>query len=96
MNNMMADEGNSSLDESAMFFSAVGGSTRGRVKGFGCMLDDKVQKEKTRNRLNHAQYTASGLTNAEEGQTYLALNYKHYWLKVIVVRPRKGSSGKEN
>lgn len=63
----MADEGNSSLDESAMFFSAVGGSTRGRVKGFGCMLDDKVQKEKTRNRLNHAQYTASGLTNAEEG-----------------------------
>lgn len=66
MNNMMADEGNSSMDESIMFFSAVGGSSRGRVKGFGCMLDDKVQKEKTRNRLNHAPSTASGLTNAGE------------------------------
>lgn len=59
---MRADQATSITDESTMFFSAAGGSSHGRVRGFGTMLDDKVQKAKNRNRPN--QTSVSGLTNA--------------------------------
>jgi hypothetical protein len=64
MNEMMADEANADMDESTMFMEAAGGPSHGRVRGFGSMLDGKVQTATNRSRPKQSasSVTVSGVT----------------------------------
>jgi hypothetical protein len=63
---MRAAQDDSGMDESTMFLLAVGGPKKGRIQGFGCMLDDKVDKANKRNRANGIPCHDSGLTTDGE------------------------------
>lgn len=61
----MADQANSDMDENTMFLSAVGGSKHGTVRGFGSMLQNKVQPATTRAKQHHTS-SISGVLNGEQ------------------------------
>lgn len=62
----MADQANSDMDETTVFLSAVGPSKHGRVRGFGSMLQNKVQPATARAKQNHTASSISGLLNGEQ------------------------------
>jgi hypothetical protein len=59
---MRANSVNSHMDEADLFVSAVGGRNHGRVRGFGCVLDPRLQKT-TRGRATPVASDISGVTN---------------------------------
>ena len=65
---MKADEANVDMDEGTMFVSAIHESSQGRVRGFGSVLDHKVQPT-TRARSNHTS-SISGVTNNSKQKTF--------------------------
>jgi hypothetical protein len=52
-------------DESTLYMDAVGGSSRGRIRGFGSMLDHKVPTANTQ-----ARSSVSGVTHNGTQKTY--------------------------
>ena len=67
---MTADQANANMDESTMFMSAVGGTSHGRVPGFGSMLDGKVQTTTNRSGPKHTASSVSGVTNNGEQTSF--------------------------
>lgn len=61
----MADESNTNKDESALFINAVGGLNRGRVRGFGCVLDSHLPTS-VRSRPPRNPSSISGITTLGE------------------------------
>lgn len=59
----MADQASSDMDESAMFLSAVGGPSHGRIRGLGGMLQNNDKTATTRCRAHHIASSISGVTN---------------------------------
>lgn len=63
MKDMAADSGNTDMDESTIYLTAVGGPSHGRVRGFGSMLQHKVKAATTRASSKHTASSVSGLTD---------------------------------
>lgn len=58
----MADEANHDKDENILFIEAVGGRKRGRIRGFGSVLDNHC----TRGQRPPTVSSVSGITNIGE------------------------------
>ncbi|KAF3341335.1 hypothetical protein FCM35_KLT10179 [Carex littledalei] len=78
-----ADAVNVDKDDSALYITAVGGSIRGRIRGFGSVLDPKLPTATTRARATHAASSVSGVTQHGSQKTYT-----HEEMNAILVQER--------
>jgi len=53
-----------------LYISAIGGSSRGILRGFGSVLDPKLPTATKRARATQSQSSVSGLTTTESQKTY--------------------------